>query len=60
MTASALRYSRRHVLKMAVSAAAVSAVPALGRAQGPASDASNRQFAVLLNDFADEILTLSP
>ncbi|MDP9108981.1 MAG: DUF885 family protein, partial [Pseudomonadota bacterium] len=31
-----------------------------GRAQGPASDASNSQFAALLNDFADEILTLSP
>lgn len=60
MTALTLQCSRRDVLIMALSAAAVATVPGLAGAQQTAAIAGDAHFAALLNDFASEILILSP
>ncbi|HEV7813853.1 MAG TPA: DUF885 family protein [Janthinobacterium sp.] len=51
--------SRRDVLLMALSAAAVSALPAIAHADAKGASA-DEHFSTLLGDFADEILRLSP
>jgi uncharacterized protein (DUF885 family) len=59
MSETSRTLSRREVLLMALSAAAVSALPAIARAEAKGASA-DAQFAALLGDFAEEILRLSP
>ena len=49
-------FTRRDMLRAALSAAAVSSLPTLAHAQAPADARLN----ALLSDFAEEILRLSP
>ncbi|PRC91340.1 DUF885 domain-containing protein [Solimicrobium silvestre] len=58
MTDTSFHYSRREVLKMTLTAAAVSAMPRLVLAQ--TATASDAQFSTMLGDFAEEILRLAP
>ena len=59
MNATALLFSRRDVLQMVLSAAAIGVTPGIALAQSvaPAGDA---QFTALLADFAEELLILQP
>jgi uncharacterized protein (DUF885 family) len=60
MTDTARNPSRRDVLKIALTGAAVSALPTAVRAAAQAASGTDQAFASLLADFADEILNLSP
>ena len=53
------QFSRRDLLKAALSAATVSSIPALAGAAMPAKPADAR-LSALLADFAEEVLRLSP
>ena len=53
-------FSRREVLGLALSAAAVSLVAPLARAGTPPAAPGDMQFDAVLADFAEEILRLSP
>jgi uncharacterized protein (DUF885 family) len=55
-----IQFTRRDVLRTALSAAAVSALPTLAHAQAQGQSAADARLYALLSDFAEEILRLSP
>lgn len=59
MSATAHLYSRRNILQMALSAAAVAAAPGMAMAQ-QSNASSDAQFTALMADFAEELLILEP
>lgn len=60
MSYTPLSFSRRDMLRTALSAAAAAAVPGLTQAQANSPSPADAQLSVLLGDFAEEILRLAP